>query len=53
MRSGPFSEMPTPPNQMRWNPLPIPTEKTDFVDGIVTLGGNGDPSMQDGVGVHL
>jgi len=53
MRSGPFNEMPTPPNQMRWNPLPTPTEKTDFVDGIVTLGGNGDPSMQDGVGVHL
>jgi hypothetical protein len=24
MRSGPFNEVPTPPNQMRWNPLPIP-----------------------------
>jgi len=23
LRSGPFSEAPTPPNQMRWNPLPI------------------------------
>jgi len=53
MRSGPFNEVPTPPNQMRWNPLPVPAEKTDFVDGIVTLGGNGDPAMQDGVGVHL
>src|SRR5580692_1985290 len=38
MRSGPFTEVPTPPNQMRWNPLPMPTEPTDFVDGIVTLG---------------
>jgi homogentisate 1,2-dioxygenase len=53
LRSGPFNEMPTPPNQMRWNPLPVPTEKTDFIDGFVTLGGNGDPSLQDGVGIHL
>jgi homogentisate 1,2-dioxygenase len=53
MRSGPFDEMPTPPNQMRWNPLAIPTEATDFVEGLVTLGGNGDPAMQDGVGIHL
>ncbi len=53
MRSGPFTEAPTPPNQMRWNPLPLPAEKTDFVEGIVTLGGNGDPAMQDGVGIHL
>jgi homogentisate 1,2-dioxygenase len=53
LRSGPFNELPTPPNQMRWNPLPIPTDPTDFVDGIVTLGGSGDPALQDGVGVHL
>ena len=25
LRSGPFNEVPTPPNQMRWNPLPVPT----------------------------
>src|ERR1700734_1212336 len=36
LRSGPFTEVPTPPNQLRWNPLPIPAEKTDFVDGLVT-----------------
>ncbi|HET9086884.1 MAG TPA: homogentisate 1,2-dioxygenase [Acidobacteriaceae bacterium] len=52
IRSGPFDEVPTPPNQMRWNPLPIPTEPTDFIDGLVTLGGNGDVSMQTGVGIH-
>ena len=52
MRSGPFLEVPTPPNQMRWNPIPIPAEPTDFVDGIVTLGGNGDVSLQTGVGIH-
>jgi homogentisate 1,2-dioxygenase len=52
-RSGPFTELPTPPNQMRWNPIPMPEKKTDFVDGIVTLGGSGDPAMQVGVGLHL
>ena len=53
MRSGLFTEVPTPPNQLRWNPLPIPEQETDFVSGIVTLGGNGDPAMQTGVAVHL
>ncbi len=47
---------------MKFRPLPIncagircpfPNEKTDFVDGIVTLGGNGDPAMQTGVAIHL
>lgn len=27
----------TPPDQLRWNPLPLPTEATDFVSGLVTL----------------
>ncbi len=53
LRSGPFDELPTPPNQMRWNPPVFPSEPTDFVEGVVTLGGNGDPANQDGVGVHL
>jgi homogentisate 1,2-dioxygenase len=52
-RSGPFTEAPSPPNQMRWNPVPMPEKKTDFVEGIVTLGGSGDPAMQVGVGVHV
>jgi homogentisate 1,2-dioxygenase len=53
IRSGPFHEVPTPPNQMRWDPLPIPEEATDFVDGMVTMGGSGDPAMQTGVAIHL
>ncbi len=53
LRSGPFDELPTPPNQMRWNPPGFPSTATDFVEGIVTLGGNGDPANQDGVGIHL
>ena len=53
IRSGPFHEVPAPPNQMRWNPIPMPDRAVDFVDGIVTLGGSGDPAMQVGVGIHL
>src|SRR5689334_7604987 len=36
-----FDEAPTSPNQLRWDPLPIPSEPTDFVDGLVTIAGNG------------
>src|SRR3954470_17139936 len=25
------------PNQLRWDPLPIPRKKTDLVDGVVTM----------------
>ena len=41
-----FDITPTPPNQLRWNPLPIPTEPTDFVQGLVTYAGNCDPHAQ-------
>ena len=48
-----FAKVPTPPNPLRWNPLPIPTAPTDFVEGIVTYAGNGDPHAQSGCGIHL
>ncbi len=33
---------PTPPNQLRWDACPpMPTVPTDFIDGWVTMGGNG------------
>jgi homogentisate 1,2-dioxygenase len=53
IRSGPFNEVPPTPNQLRWRPMPIPTAPTDFVDGIVTIGGNGDPASQGGVAIHV
>jgi homogentisate 1,2-dioxygenase len=53
VRSGPFDEVPTPPNQLRWDPFPIPETATDFVDGLVTIAGNGDPAAQTGVAVHV
>ena len=48
-----FAKVPTPPDQLRWNPLPIPSTPTDFVEGIVTYAGNGDPHAQSGFGIHL
>ena len=53
IRSGPFNEIPPTPNQLRWDPLPIPEEPTDFVQGMVTMGGSGDPALQAGVAIHL
>ena len=53
LRSGPFHEVAPTPNQLRWDPLPIPDQPTDFVDGIVTYGGNGDPALQIGLAIHL
>jgi homogentisate 1,2-dioxygenase len=53
LRSGPFTEVPPTPNQLRWRPLPIPSEPTDFVDGIATIGGNGSPTEQTGSAIHV
>jgi len=51
--TGDFADVATPPNQLRWNPMPVPTKATDFVEGLVTLGGNGDAHTQSGCGIHL
>ena len=48
-----FSAAPAPPNQLRWNPLPMPGVPTDFVQGLVTMAGNGEPQSQSGAGIHL
>ena len=45
--------MPTPPNQLRWDPLPLPDAPTDFVDGLVTMAGNGDPASMSGCAIHV
>src|SRR6059058_5008487 len=47
-----FAAVATPPDQLRWNPLPLPGPPTDFIDGIVTMAGNGDPHAQSGAAVH-
>ena len=53
LRSTPFDEVPAPPNQLRWQPLPIPAQPADFVDGLVTMAGNGDALTHTGVAIHI
>jgi homogentisate 1,2-dioxygenase len=43
----------TSPNQLRWEPLPIPGEPTDFLDGLVTYGANGGFEQHSGASIHL
>src|SRR5437762_657641 len=38
---------------LRWDPLPIPSAPTDFIDGLLTFAGNGDVSMQAGIAIHV
>ena len=44
---------PTPPNQLRWDALPMPAEPTDFIDGWVTMSGNGSAASMSGCAIHL
>src|SRR5271155_5978025 len=53
IRSAPFNEAEATPTQLRWSPFPIPTRPTDFIEGIVTLGGSGDVGTQIGMAVHV
>src|SRR5580700_12025792 len=53
LRSAPFDEVPTPPNQLRWMPIPTPSEPTDFIDGLITMAGNGNTHTHSGVAIHI
>ncbi|WP_420145944.1 homogentisate 1,2-dioxygenase [Sphingobium sp.] len=52
LRSAPFNDQPASPNRLRWAPLPMPTDKRDFIDGLITVAGGGD-GAGTGCGVHL
>jgi len=48
-----FDDVPAPPNQLRWDPLPMPDAPADFIDGMVTMAGNGSPESMSGLAIHL
>ena len=48
-----FTQIPSTPNQLRWNPLPLPSVKTDFIAGWATMAGTGSPDAQTGCAIHL
>jgi homogentisate 1,2-dioxygenase len=41
------------PNQLRWDPLPMPSAPTDFVDGLVPMVGSGTPQAHGGCAIYL
>ena len=41
------------PNQIRWRPLPLPSTPVDWVAGLHTVCGAGDPLAREGYGIHL
>jgi homogentisate 1,2-dioxygenase len=42
-----WSELEETPNQLRWDPFPIPVDPTDFVDGLIPICAN------EGIGVYV
>lgn len=53
LQSGPFNEVAASPNQLRWNPFPIPSAPADFIEGLITIAGNGSAESQTGVAIHV
>ena len=53
LKTGPFDPATLSPNRLRWDPLPAPAPGTDFVDGLVTVCGNGDPLAGAGMAALL
>ena len=53
LQSGPFTELSASPNQLRWNPFPIPSTPADFIEGLMTIAGNGSADSQIGVAIHV
>jgi homogentisate 1,2-dioxygenase len=52
-RAAPFIEVEPSPNRLRWNPMPQPDKPADFIDGMATMGGNGDVAARIGVAIHV
>jgi homogentisate 1,2-dioxygenase len=51
--AGAAADAPLSPNQLRWDPLPLPDTPTDFVEGLVPVAGNGSPEAHAGCGIYL
>ncbi len=50
-----FGDGPVTPDQLRWNPMPLPEGDVavDFVDGLYTMAGNGSSAAMTGIGIHV
>ncbi|BFZ09238.1 hypothetical protein BsWGS_12277 [Bradybaena similaris] len=41
------------PNQLRWKPFDFPKVKQDFVEGLATVCGAGDPKTRSGIAIYI
>jgi homogentisate 1,2-dioxygenase len=41
------------PDQLRWDPLSLPSAATDFIEGLVPMAGNGSPDAHAGCAIYL
>jgi len=51
--ASPIAGPPQEPNRLRWDPFEMPVAEQTFVEGLLTIGGNGDVRAQDGVAIHV
>ena len=52
-KSAPLDGGTLTPQQMRWDPIAIPEAETDLIDGMRTVGVNGNAGEQAGIGIHV
>lgn len=50
--SNDFEKFILTPNQLRWKASSFPESRTDWVDGIVTVAGVGDPLVKTGLAIY-
>jgi homogentisate 1,2-dioxygenase len=41
------------PTQLAWHPFDIEESETDFVAGLKTVAGSGDPTLREGIATHV
>ena len=51
--AGQSAAPPLAPDPLRWDPLPLPVDPTDFVEGLLPVAGNGAPEAHSGCGIYL
>lgn len=52
-QSAPLTETPCPPDQIRWDPVALPSGRIDFIGGLTTICAGGDASARIGSAAHI